>query len=251
MITRMLKNTLDGIGLMLLRMVPDSILIPRIEAQMMRKEETANQALEALATFVKRSERELTGLKKSYEQAETEIQALVTKGLNDAAAERMEEFEILENDYKAKVEEYESGKADFESSYGEAQLAIVEMKKKLAAIKNDSARAHATGQLNDMRKAVSGTRFEAGGLNDDVNLINERNQDRLDRAAGTKMMLDKSTGKTKERVAETKAVRAATGEAKLARFAAKRNLAVTGLSTTTPASQDQSRPTPILEEERN
>lgn len=246
MITRMLKNTIDGIGLMLLRMVPDSILIPRIEAQMMRKEEAANRALEALATFVKRSERELASLKKGFEQAEAEIQALVAKGLNNAAAERMEEFEILENDYHAKVEEYESGKADFESSYDEAQLAIDGMRKKLKAIKNDSARVHATEQLNDMRKAVSGTRFEAGGLNDDISLINERNQGRLDSAAGTKMMLNKGVGKTEERVAEAKAVRSATGEAKLARFAAKRNLAISGLPT--PASPEQSRPTPILKE---
>lgn len=248
MITRMLKNTIDGIGLMLLRMVPDSILIPRIEAQMMRREEAANRALEALATFVKRSERELGVLKKDFEQKETEIQALVAKGLNDAAAERMETFEILEEDYQAKVEEYESGKADFESSYEEAQIAIEQMRKNLKAIKNDSARAQATEQLNHMRKAVSGTRFEAGGLVDDINLIKERNQGRLDSAAGTRMMLDRATGKTAERVQETKAVRAATDEAKLARFAAKRNLAITGLSTPAPATPEQSGPAPILEE---
>lgn len=244
MILRMIKNTVDGISLMLLRMVPDSILIPRIEAQMMRKEEAANRALEDLATFVKRSERELGVLKKNYEQEEAEIQALVAKGLNEAAAERMETFDELEAEYQAKVEEYESGKADFEASYEEAQQAIKDMQKKLKAIKSDSARAKATEHLNDLRKSVSNTRFEAGGLVDDINLINERNSDRLDRAAGTKMMLDKNTGKTKERVEQTKAVKAATNEAKLAKFAAKRGLAVPG--ATAPAASTE--PAPIMED---
>jgi phage shock protein A len=240
MILRMLKNTVDGIGLMLLRMVPDSILIPRIEAQMMRKEETANRALEDLATFVKRSERELSELQRRFEQEEMEIQALVAKGLTAAAGERMEAFETMEAEYQAKKDEFESGKLDFETSYEEAKLAISEMQKKLKAIKNDSARARATAHLNELRKSVSSTRFESGGLVDDLNLINERNRDRLDRAAGTKMMLDKETGKTKERVEETKAVKAATNEARLARFAAKRNIALPG--------QTEAKPAPILEE---
>ena len=242
----MLKNTLDGIGLMLLRMVPDSILIPRIEAQMMRKEEAANRALEDLATFVKRSERELGELQKRYEQEEMEIQALVAKGLTAAAGERMEAFEILEAEYQTKKDEFESGKLDFETSYEEAKLAISEMQKKLKAIKSDSARARATAHLNELRKSVSSTRFDSGGLVDDLNLINERNRDRLDRAAGTKMMLDKETGKTKERVAETKAVKAATNEARLARFAAKRNIAIA--NEPTGAAEGPAKPAPILEE---
>jgi phage shock protein A len=240
MILRMLKNTLDGIGLKLLRMVPDSILIPRIEAQMMRKEEAANRALEDLATFVKRSERELTALRKDFEQQEMEIQALIAKGLNDAAAERMETFETLEAEYEAKKEEFESGKADFEASYEEAKLAIADMQKKLKAIKSDSARAQATAHLNELRKSASSTRLESGGLVDDINLATERNRDRIDRAAGTKMMLDKETGKTKERVEKTQAERSATNEGRLARFAARRNIALPG--------QAAAKPAPILEE---
>lgn len=246
MILRMAKNTLDGIALMFLRMVPDSILIPRIEAQMARKEEAANRALEQLAMYVKRSERELGELRPAFEIKEAEIQNLISKGLTDAAAEMMEEFDALEAEYKAKVQEFESGKADFEVSYAEAQMAIQDMQKQLKAIKSDSARAQATEHLNELRKSVSGTRFEAGGLVDDLNLIKDRNRDRIDRSAGTKMMLDKQTGRTREKVETNKAVQKANNEARLSRFAAQRNISVPNSTPATPAASEG--PAPIMQD---
>lgn len=206
-------------------MVPDSILIPRIEAQIIRKEAAANQALEDLATFVKRSERELNELRPKIESKEDEIKALLARGLNEAASELVAEFNALEHEGNSKQLEYESGKADFETSYEEAQSSIQKMQKTLAAIKSESARARAQEQLNGLRKSVSGTRFEAGGLEDDLRLIDERNKGRLDRAAGTKMMLDKATGSTAAQIAARKEIDSAKNAALLERFASKRNLA--------------------------
>lgn len=239
-----ISNTIDAIKLIIYRMVPDSILIPRIEAQMNKREVAANQAQEQLAMFVARAKREMKELQKPKEKLEAEIATLLERGLTEAAGERMEAFEQLEDEFNAKEEEYTTGLADFEAAYEESQIAIKEMANKLKAIKSQSARAQTATKLNDLRKAVGNTKFEVGGLNDDIQLSENRSREALDQATGTKMMLDKKTEQTREKTKETKDVKAATNAASLARFAAKRGLSVAGANSTTSSS-----PAPIMQDE--
>lgn len=238
MLIKAIVSTFEGIGYALLRLVPDSLLIPRIEAQVAKREAEANSALEDLGTLVARFERETKELKPLVEQKEGEIKVLLESGKQEAAASIIEEFETLETEYNEKKQAYEAGRADLEVRYKEANIHIEKLQKRLKAIKNNSARSKAEAKLNDLRKAVSAKRFDVGGLTDDLNLIEERIKERGDKVRGTSMVLDMETSKSASNVKVLEETQAASNQVRLARFAANRNIA---LATT----QREAAPAPL------
>lgn len=244
MITSFTKSAFGGVVLMIYKMTPDWILLPMIESDLKKKEIEAGQSQEELALFVARSKRELSELEPRKEELEAEIETLIKRGLNDAAGELMREFNAIETEYEGKKEEYETGLAEFQVYYDETQIAIEEMQAKLKALKSETARAKGMERLNNIRKAVSDKRFEAGSTADHMDLMRNRNKDRLDQAVGTKMVLDQGTKKSRESLQNTKEVIKAKDEALLARFASKRNLNIQH----TEDGSVPNTPTPIMEE---
>jgi phage shock protein A len=220
----MLFNTIDGIVFALLRMLPDSILIARIESQSARKQAEANEALVELGTLTAKFERETKEAKPLMDRKEAEIKALLAQGKEEAAASLMEEFETLEADYNEKKQAYDTSKAEFEVRVKEANIYLDKLQKRLRSIKNNSARTKAEEKLNNLRKAVSEKRFDIGGLNDDLNLLDERIKDRGDRVRGTSMVLDQDTKATAANVKVLEETRDAMNKSRLARFAADRNI---------------------------
>lgn len=242
----MLFNTIDGIVFALLRMLPDSVLIARIESQSARKQAEANEALVELGTLTAKFERETKEAKPLMERKEAEIKALLAQGKEDTAASLMEEFETLENDYNEKKQAYDTAKGEFEVRVKEANLYLDKLQKRLQSIKNNSARTKAEEKLNNLRKAVSEKRFDVGGLNDDLNLIEGRIKDRGDRVRGTSMVLDQDTKSTSQNVKVLEETRDALNKSRLARFAADRNIQISSTPRTsepaplgTPAAPEQ------------
>lgn len=225
---KLLANTIEGLVFAAFRLLPDSMVIARIESQAAKAEVDANEALVALGTITAQFERETKEIKPLMEQKEAEIKALLAQGREDIAAELMEEFETLEIDYKEKSAAYESAKADFSVRVKEANIYMDKLQKRLKSIKSASARSKAEEKLNTLRKAVSEKRFDVGGLTDDLNLIEERVKGRSDKVRGTSMVLDSQTRKTSENVKVLEETRSATNKARLAKFAAERNIQIAG-----------------------
>lgn len=221
---RKIIRVFEGIGYLFLKMEPDSVKLPRIEAEIAEKEAHAIQALEQFGALIAADERAVAAKKPAYEQMEAQIQQLLASG-NEAAAEGlMPKFDDLETEYKEISARLESNRAALKVEYEQTQRDIEKLRKLLSNIKEGAKRAAAEEKLNELRKAASGQRFEAAGLTDDLASMQEKINERRDKVRGTRMVLDLATEKSAAELANDKAAEKADNQARLARFATNRGM---------------------------
>ena len=214
----------EGIGFALLKFEPDSVKIPRIEAEIAEKEAHANQALEQFGSLIAADENEAAKLAPKVQQLEAQIQQLLGAGQEEAAQSLVEKFDDLDSEFKAVSERLNSNKTALRVEYEQTQRDIEKLRKILRTIKDGSKRVAAEEKLNDLRKAASGKRFETAGLTDDLSEMQERIEDRSNKVRGTRMVLDLGTEKSASDLAADKAIDKAGKQARLARVASQRNI---------------------------
>jgi len=205
---------------------PDEIILARIEGEMKEAEVNATKALEELGGLIAGYKRESLSLKPKVEKLEKDISTLLNAGKEAEAGELAQEFEITEADYIEKTRLWNETTEELRVRMRESEIEIEKAQKQLHKIKSDKKRADINDHLNALRKATSTRRFDTSGLQDDILKVSERNQSRLDKSEGTKMVLDLGLEKKKRELEITETVRQASQAESLARFAAKRNISV-------------------------
>lgn len=224
----------QGFGYFLLGKEPDEIKLARAEAEIRQQEAQTMQALEESGSLIATYEREVITLEPQVQEMESNIRALLAAGREDLASELASEFEELETRYLIAKDTLKNSKEDLKVRHEEAEIAMNKLATRFKNIKDNRKRAKIDERLNSLRKATSSKRFDTSGLQEDLIQLDERTKEKLDRNAGTRMVLDLGTEKAKAAVEKEQAIKAATGKSKLARFAATRGITLPAEKIGTP-----------------
>jgi hypothetical protein len=208
----------------LLKLEPDSIALPRLEAKIEEIKAKRNNALTKLATLTVAVKRKKEELEPKVEEKKALIKQMIANGDMDAAGDETEELERLEAEYKEAFDTFTSSKETLEAEAESSNAEIQNLQKQLISIRDQSKRVAAEKELNDLKKAASGSSFSTSDVAADLNRMKDRLQTADDKNKAERMVMDLNTQETKQKNATTAAAAKAAKQLRLARFAASEGI---------------------------